>query len=555
MTMTERTVLAADPDWWRGAVIYQIYPRSFQDSNGDGVGDLNGITARLPHIAGLGADAIWISPFFTSPMKDFGYDVSDYCDVDPLFGSLQDFDALVARATEVGLKVMIDLVLSHTAAEHPWFKESRKSRVNDKSDWYVWAEPKGDGTPPNNWLSIFGGSAWQWDARREQYYLHNFLTSQPDLNFHNPQVQAALLETVKFWLELGVDGYRLDTANFYFHDAQLTNNPPRGRPSGEDRSVTPVNPYAWQWHKYDKSQPENLPFLRRLRALIDQYPNTTMVGEIGDDDGLARVAEYTGGGDKLHMAYCFELLGPEHSAEYLHAVLSRFEEVCSGGWPCWALTNHDMVRVATRWGGDQANPALLRLAAALQMSMRGSPCIYQGDELGLPEAEVAFEDMKDPYGIAMWPEYKGRDGCRTPMPWVSGAKDLGFSPASPTTNAPWLPVSESHRALAADAQEVNPSSLLHFYRCLLQWRRTQPALVDGGMLVIPSDEQVLAYIRACPTQRILCVFNFSGNAASWTIPEGHIVSGVLNDSGLSGAHLDSKKIELAPWSGLFALLE
>jgi alpha-glucosidase len=269
---------APNDNWWRGGVIYQIYPRSFADSDGDGVGDLPGITAHLDYVASLGVDGIWLSPFFKSPMKDFGYDISDYCAVDPMFGTLADFKALVERAHALGLKVMIDQVLSHCSDQHPWFVESRSSQNNPKADWFVWADAKADGNPPNNWLSIFGGSAWQWDTRRCQYFMHNFLTSQPDLNFHNPEVQSALLDTVKFWLDLGVDGYRLDTVNFYVHDAQLRDNPPRGRPTGEDPAVTAVNPYAWQWHQFDKSQPENLEFLRKLRALLDQYPNTTMVG-------------------------------------------------------------------------------------------------------------------------------------------------------------------------------------------------------------------------------------------------------------------------------------
>ena len=373
--------MAQNSNWWRGGVIYQIYPRSFADSNGDGIGDLPGITARLEHVARLGADGIWLSPFFRSPMKDFGYDVSDYCDVEPMFGTLDDFRALVARAHALGLKVMIDQVLSHTSDQHPWFVESRASRDNPKADWYVWADARDDGTPPNNWLSIFGGSAWQWDTRRCQYYLHNFLTSQPDLNFHNPAVQDAILATVRFWLDLGVDGYRLDTANFYFHDAELRSNPGRGAPDPNkpDPAVNPFNPYGWQRHLYDKSRPENLVFLQRLRALLDQYPDTTMVGEIGDDDGLARVAEYTAGGDKLHMAYCFDLLGERHDAPFVHGVLERFGRIVGSGWPCWALSNHDVTRVATRWGGPEPDPALLRLALALQASLRGSVCLFQGE--------------------------------------------------------------------------------------------------------------------------------------------------------------------------------
>lgn len=543
---------ASNDNWWRGGVIYQIYPRSFADSNGDGIGDLNGITAKLDYVAELGADGIWLSPFFKSPMKDFGYDVSDYCDVDPMFGTIADFKKLVDRAHSLGLKVMIDQVLSHSSDQHPWFVESRSSLTNPKADWYVWADAKSDGTPPNNWLSIFGGSAWQWDTRRCQYYMHNFLTSQPDLNFHNPEVQDALLGTVKFWLDLGVDGYRLDTANFYFHDAQLRSNPPRGRPDGEDPAVNAVNPYGWQWHQHDKSQPENLAFLRRLRALLDEYSNTTMVGEIGDDDGLARVAEYTSGGDKLHMAYCFDLLGTAHSAAHFRGFVKRFEEVAPGGWPCWALSNHDVVRVASRWGSTAptAAPALLRLGAALQMSLRGSPCIYQGDELGLPEADIAFEDLQDPYGITMWPEFKGRDGCRTPMPWVSQSADLGFSSA-PTAAKPWLPVAATHVPLAADVQERDSASLLHFYRQLLRWRKTRPSLLSGSLQVLEAHPQVLAYVRQLEGETTLCVFNFSDAPVTWAVPAEFASLQPVQGSGLPAVPLQAGTLVLPAWGGAF----
>jgi alpha-glucosidase len=542
-------------NWWRGGVIYQIYPRSFADSNGDGIGDLNGVTERLHYVASLGADGIWLSPFFKSPMKDFGYDVSDYCDVDPMFGTLDDFKALVARAHALGLKVMIDQVLSHCSDQHAWFSESRASINNPKADWFVWADALEDGTPPNNWLSIFGGSAWQWDTRRCQYFMHNFLSSQPDLNFHNVQVQEALLGTVKFWLDLGVDGYRLDTANFYFHDELLRSNPARGRPSGEDPAVSAVNPYGWQWHQFDKSRPENLAFLRKLRALLDQYPNTTMVGEIGDDDGLARVAEYTGGGDKLHMAYCFDLLGTAHSAGHIHAVLSRFEAVAQGGWPCWALSNHDVVRVATRWGGEHPPSRLLRLAATLQMTLRGTPCIYQGDELGLPEAVIDFKDIQDPYGLTMWPEFKGRDGCRTPLPWTAKASDLGFSPGQSSHVSPWLPVSESHRELAVDVQVASQDSLFAFYQNLLLWRKSQSALVHGELTLLDTHRQVLAYVRKDDVQQIMCVFNFSEASANWSIPEAWSVRTVLLESGLTGATLVERQVHLEPWAGMLLLLD
>ena len=545
----------ANNNWWRGGVIYQIYPRSFLDSNGDGVGDLNGITAKLDYVASLGVDGIWLSPFVTSPMKDFGYDVSNYCDVDPLFGTLDDFKRLVEKAHSLGLKVMMDQVLSHSSDQHPWFHESRANATNPKADWYVWADAKHDGTPPNNWMSIFGGSAWQWDTRRCQYYMHNFLASQPDLNFHNPQVQDALLDTIKFWLELGVDGYRLDTVNFYFHDAALRDNPGRGRPTSEDPAVNAVNPYGWQQHKYDKSQPENLVFLQRLRALLDQYPNTTMVGEIGDDDGLARVAEYTQGGDKLHMAYCFDLLGEAHSALYLHALMARFQSLSQGGWPCWALSNHDVVRLASRWAaGEAPNEAKLRLAAALQLSLRGSACIYQGDELGLPEAVIEFSQLQDPYGITMWPEFKGRDGCRTPMPWRHDVPDAGFSPQLQAGVQPWLPVSASHMDKSVQRQEADSNSLLSFYTQFLHWRKHQPALVDGDMTLLPAHPQVLAYIRSCAGQRILCVFNFSAESAVWRLDASEGIAKVLAASGLTGAQWDGHDVQLQPWCGVFAAL-
>ena len=540
---------APNNGWWRGGVIYQIYPRSFQDSNGDGIGDLPGITQRLDHIAALGADGIWISPFFKSPMKDFGYDVSDYTDVDPMFGTLDDFRALVARAHQLGLKVMIDQVLSHSSDQHPWFVESRSSRDNPKADWYVWADPRDDGTPPNNWLSIFGGSAWQWDTRRCQYYLHNFLTSQPDLNFHNPQVQEALLATVQFWLDLGVDGYRLDTVNFFFHDALLRDNPGKGAPDrgNPDPAINPFNPYAWQRHIHDKSRPENLPFLRRLRALLDQYPDTTMVGEIGDDDGLARVAEYTAGGDKLHMAYCFDLLGEAHDAPFLHGFLSRFGAIVGDGWPCWALSNHDVVRSATRWGGTEPDPRLLRLAAAFQASLRGTVCLYQGEELGLPEAQLRYEDLQDPYGITMWPEFKGRDGCRTPMPWEAEAPQAGFT----TGGKPWLPVAAPHRALAVDRQQAQPGSMLHFFTGLLHWRRGQVALREGRLALLPADPQLLAFTREHAAQSLLCVFNFSDRPARLALPEAWRTASVLGGSGLEGARLDDGAVHCEPWGGAF----
>ena len=500
---------ATDRDWWRGAVIYQIYPRSYQDTNGDGIGDLKGIVQRLPYIAALGVDAIWISPFFRSPMKDFGYDVSDYCDVDPMFGTLVDFDVLVVEAHRLGLKVMIDQVISHTSDEHPWFRESRASRNNPKADWFVWADAKPDGTPPNNWLSIFGGSAWQWDTRRQQYYLHNFLAEQPDLNFHNRKVQDAVLDATRFWLERGVDGFRLDTINFYFHSAGLEDNPPLPADQRNDTIAPSVNPYNYQDHLHDKSQPENLAFLERFRALLDEYPAATAVGEVGDAQrGLEIVAAYTAGNSRVHMCYAFDFLAPEKlTARKVRGVLETFGRVASDGWACWAFSNHDVVRHATRWGeGEADRTAYLKVLSALLMSLRGSVCLYEGEELGLTEAELAFEDLRDPYGIRFWPEFKGRDGCRTPMVWEEKAQNGGFSAAKP-----WLPVPPEHLPRAVDAQTGDAGSLLEHYRRFLAFRRAHPALAKGDIAFLDTQEDTVAFTRRLGNEEIVCAFNLGAH--------------------------------------------
>lgn len=509
------TGLSPDPDWWRGAVIYQIYPRSFQDSNGDGVGDLHGIRTRLDHIAGLGVDAIWISPFFRSPMADFGYDISDYRDVDPIFGSLADFDALLADAHARGLRIMIDQVLSHSSDRHPWFVESRYSRDNPRADWYVWAEPKPDGTPPNNWLSVFGGPAWEWDSRRRQYYLHNFLASQPDLNHLNPEVADAILADVEFWLRRGVDGLRLDAINFCCHDARLRDNPPRTGLAEGGIGVRPDNPYAWQSHVYDKSRPETLAFVERLRALLDRYPGRVSLGEIGCDQSLKTMADYTAAGRRLHMAYSFDLLTAECDTAFLRRTVEALEAefAAGGGWPCWSIGNHDVVRVATRWGDGGAQPARAQVQLAFLCALRGSLCLYQGEELGLPEAELAYEDLVDPYGIRFWPEFRGRDGCRTPLPWIAAAPNAGF-----TSGKPWLPLSPAHAPLAVDAQMHDPGSVLHACRALLALRRRQPALRRGAIRFQDAPDGTLLIERGSGADTLLVALNFGAQAADLPLP-------------------------------------
>lgn len=547
MTTTNVTLPAVDKDWWRGAVIYQIYPRSYQDTNGDGIGDLKGIAQRLQYIASLGVDAIWISPFFTSPMKDFGYDVSNYEDVDPIFGTLADFDAVIAEAHRLGIRVMIDLVLSHTSDKHPWFVESRSGRTNAKADWYVWANSKPDGTPPTNWLSIFGGSAWQWDPTRLQYYMHNFLTSQPDLNLHNADVQDALLSVARFWLTRGVDGFRLDTINFYFHDKELRDNPSLAPERRNAQTAPAVNPYNYQEHLYDKNRPENLEFLKRFRALMEEFPAIAAVGEVGDSQrGLEIAGQYTSGGDKMHMCYAFEFLAPDVPTPATVAdVQGALEKVAPDGWVCWAFSNHDVVRHVSRWGaGIFEHAAHAKLLAGLLLSLRGSVCIYQGEELALPEAELAYEDLQDPYGIQFWPDFKGRDGCRTPMPWDGSSINGGFSPAKP-----WLPVPAGHLSSAVAVQEQDPGSILSHYRRLLAFRRQHPALVKGQIEFEPAKGNVLSFIRSHGNERILCSFNMGKETQS--IPRPTALIEELHGHGYESA-LRETTIELPAWSGFFA---
>jgi len=501
----------SNPAWWRGAVIYQIYPRSFLDTDDNGVGDLPGIIEKLDYVASLGVDAIWISPFFKSPMADFGYDIADYREVDPLFGTMADFDRLLEKAHALGLKVMIDQVLSHTSSAHAWFRESREDRTNPKADWYVWAEACDDGTPPNNWMSLFGGVAWRWEPRRGQYYLHNFLAAQPDLNFHHPDVRAATLANLRFWLDKGVDAFRLDAINFCFHDAKLRDNPPKPPEKRVGRGFSPDNPYAFQYHYYNNTQPENLGFLEDLRRLTDEYPGVATLGEISSEDSLATMAEYTRAG-RLHMAYSFELLVDDFSAGYIRQTVETLEAKVDEGWPCWAVSNHDVARAASRWGGAAPSPDFVKLLAALVGSLRGSVCFYQGEELGLPEADVPFEALQDPYGIAFWPTFKGRDGCRTPMPWLDD-DDAGF-----TRGKPWLPVSDAHRARAVAQQEADAESPLHAFRRFLTWRKTQPVLVLGDIHFLDADEPVLMFTRTYNGETLLIALNLGAEERIVPIP-------------------------------------
>ncbi|AWB67828.1 alpha-glucosidase [Saccharobesus litoralis] len=536
-------------EWWRGAVLYQIYPRSFMDSNNDGVGDLAGIANKLGYVAELGVDAVWISPFYQSPMKDFGYDVSDHCAVDPLFGGLDDFKLVVDKAHDLGLKVLIDAVLNHTSDQHAWFVESRENKTNDKADWFVWADPKDDGTPPNNWLSIFGGPAWQWEPRRKQYYLHNFLAAQPDLNYHNPAVRQAVLANIEFWLQLGVDGIRVDAANFCCHDPQLRDNPARTKERLTVMGIRGENPYAYQEHLYNHTQPENLVFMRELRTLLDTYPNTTSLAEISSEDSLATMAEYTQGAEYLHMAYSFELLNDKYSATHIRETVERLEQKLEDGWPCWALGNHDVERVVTRWDKSQRHEDKAKMLNALLGSLKGSICVYQGEELGLPQADIPFEAMQDPYGINFYPTFKGRDGCRTPMPW-NRTLNAGFS-----LSPPWLPIPQEHVAMSVQNQQIDAESVINAFKSFIKWRSTQPALIHGDIQFLAAPEPILLFTRKTSERAIMCGFNLSGESTQIDLPQ-KIKAHQLVGHEFNNTQLDSQNcLRFLPYGVFFAVLD
>jgi len=520
-------------EWWRGAVIYQIYPRSYADTNGDGIGDLPGITAHLDHVASLGVDGIWLSPFFTSPMKDFGYDVSDYVGVDPIFGTIEDFDRLIARAHALGLKIIVDQVYAHTSDAHAWFQESRQDRTNPKADWYVWADAKPEGSPPSNWQSVFGGPAWTWDARRGQYYMHNFLGSQPQLNVRLAQVQDALLDAARFWLDRGVDGFRCDALNFSMHDPALTDNPPDLRPGKRTR------PFDFQQHEHNQSQPEILGFLTRLRHLVDSYDGdrfllAEVVGEKADEE----MKLYTEA-DRMHSAYGFLYLYADRLTPDL---VVRGPALWSGapgeGWPSWSFSNHDAPRAVSRWADGRDPKAFAEMALLLLICLRGDVFLYQGEELGLPQAEVPFERLVDPEAIANWPETLGRDGARTPMPWTADDRFAGFS-----TVEPWLPVDPRHRVLAVEAQERDPKSTLHLARRLIALRRDHPALRVGAMTMLEGPDDLVLFRREGGGEILLCVFNLGHETVAWSPPVGWSVVEAVNQP-------DAGSGRLAPMAGL-----
>ncbi len=524
--------------WWQDGVVYQIYPRSFADSNGDGIGDLRGILEHLDYLNGsedsLGVDALWLSPIHPSPMHDFGYDVSDYRGISPEYGTREDFQRLLEEAHKRGIRILLDLVFNHTSHEHPWFQEAASSRHSPKRDWFIWHDGKPGRRPPNNWLSSFGGPAWTWHEPTGQFYLHTFLPQQPDVNWRNPEVRAALFDVIRYWLELGVDGFRLDVVNWFIKDEQLRDNPWhfRGR-----------RPYEWQHHLYDRNRPETLDVMKELRRVVDAFPGRTMVGEVFTEapGNPALPAEYYGGGEGLHMAFNFAFLYCPWEARAFASAVERWELLLGQDlWPNYTLSNHDQPRAYGRYsrGGDAE--ARARVAAALLLTLRGTPFLYYGEELGMGNGRIPRARLQDPVGKRYWPFHPGRDPERTPMQW-SSAPQAGFS-----TQEPWLPLNPDWRTRNVEAQRSDPRSLFHWYRRLLRLRREQPALHRGSFRVLPQPSpHVFGYVRQHGGQRITVLLNFSSQPQPVRLEAGATWRVLLASSGLEpGEVLPGERLEL-----------
>ena len=499
-SLTRKTSRLANFKWWERGIIYQIYPRSFMDSNGDGVGDLVGIRNKLDYLQWLGVDAIWISPIYPSPMADFGYDISNYTDIDPIFGTLNDFDALLADAHDRGLKVLLDYVPNHTSDHHPWFLESRSSRDSAKRDWYIWRDPKAGGGPPNNWLSNFGGGAWEWDEQTGQYYYHAFLKEQPDLNWRNPEVQRAMLKVLRFWLDRGVDGFRVDVMHHLAKDTQFRDNPPNPewRPG--------MSPYRELLTTYSADLPEVQEVVAKLRNVLDNYDDRMMVGEIYLP--VERLMAYYGASGKgAHLPFNFQLIRLPWNAREIATAVERYEALLpSYAWPNWVLGNHDKSRVATRVG-----PAQSRVAAMLLLTLRGTPTMYYGDEIGMQDVPIPVAQVQDPFEKNVPALGLGRDPERTPMQW-SGGENAGF-----TTGKPWLPIAGDHQTINVALERDSPTSILTLYRRLIELRRTEPALSVGDFAPLPLRGDLMAYIRKTDQRRLLVVLNLGAKPQNFSI--------------------------------------
>jgi len=506
--------------WWETAVIYQIYPRSYQDSNGDGIGDLPGITSRLDYVAGLGVDAIWISPFFASPQKDFGYDVSDYCDINPEYGTLDDFDTLIAKAHDLGLRVMIDIVPAHCSDQHAWFQESRQSRDNAKADWFHWVDPLPDGSAPTNWLSFFGGRAWTWEPRRQQYYLHNFLSSQPNLNHANPAVREALCDVARFWFDRGVDGFRLDAV----HTINADSAPYKDNHANPDFTPGELpqqqQPFFRQLHDSAQlNQPAIQAFSEAFRAVADTYDDTYLMGELHGDDPVLASQTFTAE-NRLHATYNFNLLAWAglDVAQMKEAISGAVEAFNGTGRLSFAFSNHDVPRAASRQlaplgleASDQE--ALQLLLLKLECCVIGSACVYQGEELACEDVQdIPIDKMQDPWGIEFAPNFLGRDTCRTPMVWRKTAPMGGFS----TANDTWLPIAQSHLKRAGLDEAERAGSVYNAFATFLKWRKDQPAFMHANtMSDLSGPAHQIIFDRISDTQTLRCCFDFKALSATF----------------------------------------
>ena len=536
--------------WWQRGVVYQIYPRSFKDTTGNGVGDLQGVIEKLDYLndgteASLGVDAVWLSPIFPSPMADFGYDVADYCDIHPLFGDLATFDRLVSEAHERGIKIIIDWVPNHSSDQHPWFIESRSSRDSPKRNWYTWRDPKPDGSPPNNWLSVFGGPAWEWDETSGQYYLHSFLKEQPDLNWRNPDVKDVMFDAIRFWLERGVDGFRIDVAHFIMKDPDMRDNPPNPDPQGFLQA--PPREYDTLLHPYDKGHLDVHAIFREFRQLLDAYsveqPRYS-VGEIHIFDWQRWAGYYGENLDELHMPFNFALLNVAWEAQKIREVVDSLEAaIPPGAWPNYVLGNHDQTRIASRYG-----PAQARVACLLLLTLRGTPTLYYGDELGLENGVIPPEKIQDPQGINLGAEHT-RDVCRTPMQWDAGP-NAGFSAVEP-----WLPVSADYGTRNVAAQSSGLTSILNLYRRLLWYRRGSPALYGGDYRSLDvGDDDCFVYLRTAGDERRLIALNFATDQRCISIP-GQDAGQIVISTHLDREEKESlSKLELRPHEGLIVEL-
>ncbi len=499
-------------EWWRGAVFYEVYVRSFRDTTGNGIGDLRGVIEKLDYLADLGVDGIWLSPFYQSPQKDFGYDITDFRNVDPCHGSLDDFAELLEMAHARKLKVLIDFVPGHTSDEHPWFLQSRQDRTNPRADWYVWADAARDGGPPSNWLSSFGGPAWTWEPRRSQYYYHPFLNCQPALNLQNPETLAAVVDDMKFWLDMGVDGFRVDAVQCLTCDPSFRSNPP-APPEGSHVWIGggPNNPFGRQVHLFDRDVPESIAVMERLRDAVAPYvPERVLIGELADVDSSRISEKYTVQGKRFHAVYDFDLI---NAADDKHALIEKLQqrsEFVRTGWLMNVFTNHDSKRAVSNLAGFAVEQGCAGEAAKmllfLQFTLQGGGIIYQGEELGLTHPLLEYEQLQDPWGKNLWPDFQGRDGARTPMPWKTKAPDGGFTDGG----RPWLPVVDEHLHCAVDKQLDDPASCLAFTRQLLQWHREEPLLRCGSEKVHGTQlAPLVVYDRHDAERCLTFVVNFS----------------------------------------------